>query len=113
MARSIAAGRESIRVVLVGSAHVLYAGNDGAELWIYGGGLRYPDPGDLVEAFPRCKTLTVGLETADVADAPYRLIQDGCAADYALAAPDTRDYWNVSVTSQAQPSGADPQQAGR
>jgi hypothetical protein len=113
MAASIAAGGESIRVVLVGSAHVLHAGDDQAELWVYGGGVRYPDPGDLVEAFSARERLTVGLETMVVADAPYHLIEDGCAADYVLAAPNMREYWTEGERSLAEQNGRDAQPAGR
>ena len=114
MAASISAGSESIRVVLVGSAHVLFAGDDDAELWIFGGGLRYPDPGDLVEAFPRREALTVGLKTVGVGAAPYRLIRDGCAVDYLLAAPDTRAYWGETLTARATAGvGSEPQLAGQ
>jgi hypothetical protein len=114
MAANISAGSESIRVVLVGSAHVLFAGDENAELRIYGGGSRYPDPGDLVESFPRRETLTVGLQTVAVADAPYRLIQNGCAADYVLATPDTRAYWGEVSTARAPAAiGVDPQPAGQ
>ena len=109
MAATIGAGVEPIRVVLVGSVHVLHAEDDGAELWIYGGGMRYPDPGDLVETFPRSEYLTVGLETADVADAPYRVIESGCSTDYVLAAPNTRDYWSHTMTAaQSAPEGGTP-----
>jgi hypothetical protein len=103
MAATIGAGAEPIRVVLVGNVHVLHAEDDGAQLWVYGGGMRYPDPGDLVEIFPRSEYLTVGLATADVAGAAYRIIESGCATDYVLAAPNTRDYWSHTMTA-AQPA---------
>jgi hypothetical protein len=113
MAATIKSGTEAIRVVLVGRVHVLYADDAAAELRVYGGGMRYPDPGDLVEAFPRRQILTVGLETANVANAPYRLLEDGCASDYVLAAPDTRDYWSATVTAQSMPSEREGQPAGQ
>jgi hypothetical protein len=112
MAATISAGEEPIRVVLVGLVHVLHAGDDRANLWIYGGGMRYPDPGDLVESFPRRESLTVSLETADVEDGPYRLLHNGCGADYVLAAPATRDYWSHTVAAQA-PAATATQPAGR
>ena len=112
MAATIGAGVEPIRVVLAGSVHVLHAGNDLAELHVYGGGMRYPNPGDLAEAFPRHEYLTVGLETADLTDAPYRVSQSGCAADYVVAAPDTRDYWSHTVTAQSAPVTATSAPAG-
>ena len=49
--------------------------------------MRYPDPGDLVEAFPPDASLTVVLEAGDGTASPYRLLTDGCAADYRLVAP--------------------------
>jgi hypothetical protein len=117
MAASVSAGGETIRIVLVGLAHVLHAGNSEAELWVYGGAVRYPDPGDLVEVFPRGESLTVGLETADVAGEPYVLRQDGCAADYVLAAPDTRDYWSALESQRGVAAGSshpgDAQPGGR
>jgi hypothetical protein len=110
MAATISRGAEKIRVVLAGGVHVLHARDAAAEVRVYGGGMRYPDPGDLVEAFARHDYLTVGLETVDVADAPYRLSRGGCASDYVLAAPDTRDYWSHTLTAE---SGAHQPPAGR
>jgi hypothetical protein len=92
MAASIADGTEAIRVVLVGRSHVVHAGNPDAELWVYGGGARYPDPGDLAEFFPRDESLTVSLEVADEQAAPYTLRFDGCDADYALMAGQVTGY---------------------
>jgi len=92
MAATIAGGAESIRVVLVGKTHVAHAEDPEAELWIYGGGLRYPNPGDLVEAFPRAESVTVVLEPVDAVDGTYALRADGCKADYALVAPATSAY---------------------
>lgn len=112
MAATIGAGAEPIRVVLVGSVHVLHAEDDGAELWVYGGGMRYPDPGDLAEAFPRRDYLTVALETADLTDVPYRVRKSGCAADYFVAAPATRDYWSHTATAQSAPMASPAQPAG-
>jgi hypothetical protein len=89
MAAAIARGTEAIRVVLIGRSHVIHAGDPAAELWVYGGGVRYADPGDVVEAFPRDRTLTVTLETAESparGAGSYALAADGCRADYALVA---------------------------
>ncbi len=96
MAATIAGGPESLRIVLVGRSHVVSAWDPDAELWVYGGGVRYPDPGDLVEAFPRAQALTMAFEPgsepgADEID-PYRLQVDGCEADYRLVAPRRADY---------------------
>lgn len=86
MAEVIGGGTETIRVVLVGNSHVLYAGDPEAEHWVFGGGMLYPDPGDLVEAFPRERSLTVALiEAAAPGEAPYSLQRGGCASDYTLA----------------------------
>ncbi len=101
MAAVLSQGVESIRVVLVGQAHVLHAEDGDAELWVYGGSVKYPDPGDLAEAFPRREYLTVGLETADVRGEPYLVRQDGCDADYVLAAPNTSDYWSDATRAQS------------
>jgi hypothetical protein len=101
MAATVARGVESVRVVLVGRAHVIHAEDSAAELWVYGGTVRYPDPGDLVEVFPRREYLTVGLETAGVGGEPYVLRADGCAVDYVLDAPDTREYWSEKSRAQA------------
>lgn len=86
MAAAIAAGSEAIRVVLIGRSHVVHADDPGAELWVYGGALRYPDPGDVVKAFPRERTLTVALDDSErsASEATYSLRRDGCRADYAL-----------------------------
>ena len=93
MAEVIAAGTEAVRIVLVGNSHVLHAGDPDAELWVYGGGIRYPDPGDLVEAFPREQTLTFALRRATLAaDVPYLVWADGCAADYSLFTGYSSDY---------------------
>ena len=101
MAESIAWGSEEIRVVLVGNTHVLHAGNPDAMVPIFGGGLLYPDPGDLAEAFPRQESLTFRLETTSdeieayalIADGEaYALIADGCDADYAIRTRPTPLY---------------------
>ena len=92
MATTIAGAREAVRVVLVGNSHVVHAGDPEAELWVYGGGMRYPNPGDLVEAFRNDRTLTVALEPGELADAAYALRADGCRADYRLIAPYQRTY---------------------
>jgi hypothetical protein len=101
MAAVLSQGAESIRVVLVGQAHVLHAEDGDAELWVYGGSVKYPDPGDLAEAFPRREYLTVGLDTADVRGEPYLVRQNGCDADYVLAAPNTSDYWSDAARAQS------------
>ena len=87
MARTIARGSETIRLVLVGSSHVRGAWDPEAVAPHYGGAMSYPDPGDLVEAFPPDESLTVVLEAGDEEAAPYRLLSDGCSADYRLVAP--------------------------
>jgi hypothetical protein len=93
MAEVIAAGSEAVRIVLVGNSHVLHAGDPDAELWVYGGGIRYPDPGDLVEAFPRERTLTFALRRATLGgDVPYLVWADGCAADYSLFTGYSSEY---------------------
>jgi hypothetical protein len=92
MASAIAAGSETIRVVLVGNSHVTHAGDPDAELFVYGGALRYPDPGDLAEAFPREESLILALDTAEDAVAPYSLHAGGCGADYTLVVANTRAY---------------------
>lgn len=84
MAAAIAAGSEAIRVVLIGRSHVVHADDPNAELWVYGGGMRYPDPGDVVKAFPRSQTLTVALDDGEAGVDPYLLRPDGCRADYSL-----------------------------
>lgn len=91
MAATIASGQETIRVVLVGRSHVVSAWDPDVELRIYGGGKRYPDPGDLAEAFPRHESLTMTLEDGDERG-DYTLRADGCAADYRLAAGDGAAY---------------------
>jgi hypothetical protein len=101
MASTIAAGSEAVRVVLVGRSHVVHAGDPEAELWVYGGGLRFPDPGDLVEAFPREKVLTLGLETAEEGARPYSLRESGCGLDYIVATQPGRDYWGTLADSTA------------
>jgi hypothetical protein len=101
MAESIAWGSEEIRVVLVGNTHVLHAGNPDAMVPIFGGGVLYPDPGDLAEAFPRQEILTFRLETTSdeieayalIADGEsYALLADGCDADYAIRTRPTPLY---------------------
>ncbi len=92
MAEAVAAGGEAIRIVLLGRSHVVFAGDPEAELWVYGGGLRYPDPGDVVEAFPPEQVLTLALETDGAVVEPYSVRVDGCLADYSLATPDTGAY---------------------
>jgi len=92
MAARIAEGPESIRIVLVGLSHVLYAGDPEGRVWTYGGAMQYPDPGDVAEAFPRDKCLLFGLETDKTAVAPYHLHQSGNGTDYLLVTRGTGDY---------------------
>jgi hypothetical protein len=92
MAEAIAAGPEALRVVLIGESHVRHAGDSEAELRVFGGALRFPDPGDVAEAFPRSEVLTIGLET-DGAAAPHRVRSDGCGVDYVVTTVESSDYW--------------------
>ncbi len=92
MAATIGGGRERVRVVLVGRSHVVDAGNPDAEHWVYGGGMRYPDPGDLVEAFPREESITLTLGPAVDGGVRFALRADGCLSDYTLAATSTGGY---------------------
>lgn len=92
MARTIAEGSESIRVALVGNSHVVHAENPDAELWVYGGGMKYSDPGDLVEAFARADYVTLAFEASESALESYDLRQSGCKADYELLVPPTSGY---------------------
>lgn len=92
MAGAIAAGRERFRVVLIGRTHVILAGNPEAEHTVFGGGSRYPDPGDVAEAFPREVGLTIGLETVDHVEGPYDLRVGGCGTDYVLYTERTGSY---------------------
>lgn len=95
MAAAVAAGTEQVKVVLVGKSHVLYAGDGEAELWAYGGGLKFPDPGDVVESFPQREVLTFGLVTSRDIAAPYALRANGCAVDYVVTTLDTDRYWGT------------------
>lgn len=92
MASAIAAGSESIKIVLVGASHVVHAGEPEAVHLIYGGAAAYPDPGDVAEAFPRAEVLTFSLEPRDDAGSPYALRSGGCGADYVVTALPTRAY---------------------
>jgi len=94
MAKTIADGPESIRVVLIGNSHVLYAGQPEARLWVFGGGMLYLNPGDVVEAFPRLRSLTFGLqEVTEVSGGvPYSLRAGRCGTDYTLLAAAARAY---------------------
>lgn len=87
MALTIAQGRESIRVALVGNSHVVHAEDPEAELLIFGGGMKYADPGDLVEAFARSDYVTLAFEASDATRESYALRRDGCKADYELVVP--------------------------
>ena len=114
MAATLTSAAERVRVVLVGNSHVVYAGDRDAEFLVYGGSVRFPNPGDLVEALPRGEVVVVALEpeperseleapdslarglsaesTAADRGEPYALIEGGCRADYRLVAPYRRDY---------------------
>lgn len=107
MAAAIAEGTEEVRVVLVGKSHVLYAGDGEAELWVYGGGLKFPDPGDLVEVFPPQEVLTLGLETSRDVATPYALRETGCAVDYVVMTPDTDQYWGTLAEAAPATEAAD------
>jgi len=94
MAETIAAGSESVRVVLVGRSHVRFAGKDQAEVRVFGGAVRFSNPGDVVEAFPRSESLTIGLVTSQTRDdSESRLLVDGCEFDLVLSTAESRDYW--------------------
>jgi len=85
MAETLAAAREEVRVVLVGNSHVVYAGDGEAEHFVYGGSVRFPNPGDLVEAMPHHETVVVALEPAVGEGAPRPLpAEPECAKPYAL-----------------------------
>lgn len=101
MAAAIAEGTEEVRVVLVGRSHVLHAGDGEAELWVYGGGLKFPDPGDVVEVFPPQEVLTLGLKTSRAVAAPYALRESGCAVDYVVTTLDTGQYWGTRADMAA------------
>lgn len=105
MAATIAAGREAVRVVLVGKSHVVHAGDLDAELWVYGGGLRFPDPGDLAEAFPRQEILTIGLETSRDTLSSYALHRSGCEVDYVVTTEPARDYWSGTDAASQRSAG--------
>ncbi|HEX9638499.1 MAG TPA: hypothetical protein VGB99_13255 [Acidobacteriota bacterium] len=92
MAERIAGGTESIRIVLVGTSHVVHAEDPTAEVWIFGGAMKYANPGDVAEAFPRDQYLTLDLALIEDVAGSYALLQDGCAADYVLATRSTRQY---------------------
>lgn len=95
MAATIASGPESVRVVLVGQSHVGFAGDALAELRVYGGAVRFPDPGDVAEAFPRPELLTIGL-AAGIDAGRWTAVdsaEDRCAFDLVLTAADSPDYW--------------------
>jgi hypothetical protein len=92
MAELIAAGPESIKIVLVGSSHVVFAGDPGAVHPVFGGELLYPDPGDVAEAFPRHEILTFVLECREDAGSPYLLLPGGSGADYLLSTALTGQY---------------------
>ena len=95
MAATISEGSEAVRVVLVGKSHVIYAGDPDAELWVFGGGMSFPDPGDLAEAFPASQVLTIGLETSRDQEPPYSLHESGCGLDLVVTTHPTTDYWGA------------------
>lgn len=107
MAAAIADGPEAVRVVLAGRSHVVFAGDLEAEHWVYGGQLKFPDPGDLAEAFPRQEVLTIGLETSKGSVPSYSLRLSGCAVDYVVTTEPTRDYWGavIDVARTARKAG--------
>lgn len=92
MAATIAAGAESIKIVLVGTSHVIFAGDPDAVHPVFGGGMLYPDPGDVAEAFPRADTLIFTLDCQGDAVSPYVLRPDGCRADYVVFTAPTGQY---------------------
>lgn len=112
MALTIAQGNESIRVALVGNSHVVHAENPEAELWVFGGGMKYADPGDLVEAFARTDYVTLAFEASDAALEGYVLRQDGCKADYELLAPVTGAYWGAKGSRRNPTSGSSQPKVG-
>jgi hypothetical protein len=87
MAAAIAAGREGVKVVLVGRSHVVHAGNPEAAHPIFGGAMLYPDPGDVAEAFPADEIVTFDLQSCDEAVGEYLLRAGGCGSDFVVAAP--------------------------
>jgi hypothetical protein len=102
MAAAVAAGHESIRIVLAGRTHVVDAGDPRATLRVFGGGLRYADPGDLAEAFPNRERLTIGLETGGT-PGPYGLRRDGHHFDYLLTTPAVATYWGIDEPTAGAP----------
>ncbi|HSN53359.1 MAG TPA: hypothetical protein VLT32_01750 [Candidatus Sulfomarinibacteraceae bacterium] len=87
MAAAIAAGREGVKVVLVGRSHVVHAGNPEATHPIFGGAMLYPDPGDVAEAFPADESVTFDLQSCDGASGAYLLRTGSCGSDFVVAAP--------------------------
>ena len=102
MAATIASGSEPIRIVLVGGSHVRFAGDPRAEVRVFGGAVGFPDPGDVVEAFPRARSLTIGLETAPppAHATGSGLRVDGCEYDLVLSTPESPDYWSGSARAE-------------
>lgn len=92
MAAAVAAGDETVRVVLAGNTHVVHADDPEAE-WIVFGGLRYPGPGDLAREFERAEYVTVGLEVEPGDRRTHVLRSGGCGVDYQLLTADVADYW--------------------
>ncbi|HVS66535.1 MAG TPA: hypothetical protein VMT85_23870 [Thermoanaerobaculia bacterium] len=105
MAATIASGSEPIRIVLVGGSHVRFAGDPRAEVRVFGGALGFPDPGDVVEAFPRAHSLTIGLDTAPPAHATGSGLRvDGCEYDVVLSTPESPGYWTGSALAERSPA---------
>jgi len=92
MATTIGQGTETIRVALVGNSHVVFADHPEAEYLVWGGAVRYSNPGDLVEVFPRTESLTLALEIVENLEVPYALQVGGCRADYRLLVAPTTAY---------------------
>ena len=92
MAAAIAAGREGVKIVLLGRSHVIHAGNPEAAHPIFGGALLYPDPGDVAEAFPADQIVTFDLQSCEEAAGAYLLRAGGCGSDFVVAAPATGRY---------------------
>lgn len=92
MAAAIAAGREGVKIVLVGRSHVIHAGDPDAAHPVFGGAMLYPDPGDVAEAFPAEEIVTFDLQSCEDESAAYLLRLGGCGADFVVAAPFIRRY---------------------
>ncbi|MGH9380141.1 MAG: hypothetical protein ACRD2Z_05965 [Thermoanaerobaculia bacterium] len=102
MAATIAEGPEAVKVVLIGRSHVVHAGDPDAEVWVYGGALKFPDPGDVVKKFLRQEVLTLGLETSRGSVPPYSLLRSGCGVDYVVMTENTGQY--LGTLADADPA---------